>query len=242
MQTPPVIIFSSLRLQDVGNFTLLELLVDLDISIIMSIIYASDNIWENLAFYSALLISNINIIRGVDRRKLSSRSTHLLHNSLKAPFQVIGKVLGDYYNKVRLYSTNLTTHINPWFITGFVDAEGSFILKISKSLKYKAGWKVEPVFSIGLHQKDWRILEQIQTYWGGIGRINRTNNVVSLTISARKDLAIVLAHFGKYPLITQKKADFELFKLAFEIINQGEYSQSLAGIQSIINIRASLLI
>ena len=29
--------------------------------------------------------------------------------------------------------------IDPWFITGFVDAEGSFIIKMSKSLNYKKG-------------------------------------------------------------------------------------------------------
>lgn len=38
----------------------------------------------------------------------------------------------------------------------------------------------------------------------------------------------------------KKKADFELFKLAVEILNQGEYFKSLAGIQSIVNIRASM--
>ena len=200
--------------------------------------YILENSLVNLAVNNASLTGKNTIIGKVDRIK-GSRTTHLLHNSLKAPFQRICKVLGD--SKVRLYSTNLTSHLNPWFITGFADAEGSFILKISKSPKYKAGWKVEPVFSIGLHVKDLRILEQIQIYWGGtMGRISRTGDAVSLTVSSRKDLAIILDHFCKYPLITQKKADFELFKLAVEILNQQEYLKSLAGIQSIVNIRASL--
>lgn len=147
----------------------------------------------------------------------------------------------DNTTRVDLSVNNPSLHLNPWFITGFVDAEGSFILKIRKSPKYKAGWKVEPVFSIGLHKKDLRILEQIQIYWGGtIGRITRTDNAVSLTVSARKDIAVILSHFSKYPLITQKKADFELFKLAVEILNRGEYLESQAGIQSIVNIRASM--
>ena len=217
--------------------------------------YILENSLVDLAVNNASLTCK-NTIRGEVDRKKGNRTTHLLHNSLKAPFQRVCKVLGNS-NKVRLYSTNVTSHLNPLFITGFADAEGSFILKISKSPKYKAGWKVEPVFSIGLHVKDLRILEQIQIYWGGtMGRISRTGDAVSLTVSARKDLAIILAHFiffllkkrifltqkkrDKYPLITQKKADFELFKLAVEILNQQEYLKSLAGIQSIVNIRASL--
>jgi len=31
---------------------------------------------------------------------------------------------------------------------------------------------------------------------------------------------VILSHFSKYPLISQKKADFELFKLAVEILNR----------------------
>jgi hypothetical protein len=32
----------------------------------------------------------------------------------------------------KFYSTN-STNINPWFITGFSDAEGSFIISISRN-------------------------------------------------------------------------------------------------------------
>ena len=201
--------------------------------------YIFKNSLLDLTVNNASLIGK-SIIRGEVNLIKGSRTTHLLHNSLKAPLQRAYKVWGDS-NKVILYSTNLTSYINPLFITGFVDAEGSFILKITKSYKYKAGWKVEPVFSIGLHSKDLRILEQIQNYWGGtIGRINRTGDAVNFTVSGRKDLAIILDHFCKYPLITQKKADFELFKLAVETLNQREYLESLSVIQSIVNIRASL--
>ena len=70
--------------------------------------------------------------------------------------------------------------ISPYFITGFVDAEGSFMLKINKSDKYKAGWKIEPVFTIGLHKKDLSILKEIQAYWGGIGRIIKRGELIRL--------------------------------------------------------------
>lgn len=49
--------------------------------------------------------------------------------------------------------------LNPWFITGFVDAEGTFVIKVSKSPRSRAGWRVEAIFIIGLHQKDFPLLE-----------------------------------------------------------------------------------
>ena len=105
---------------------------------------------------------------------------------------------------VRPYSTsisdinNISTNDNtfntsPWFVTGFTDAEGSFITKISKSDKYRTGWKVEPLFSIGLHVKDKSILEAIQIYLGGIGVIMKLReDSVLFAVSSKKDLQVVL--------------------------------------------------
>jgi hypothetical protein len=39
------------------------------------------------------------------------------------------------------------TEINPWVLTGFIDAEGCFKINIKKSLTQKLGWCVEPKFN-----------------------------------------------------------------------------------------------
>ena len=57
-----------------------------------------------------------------------------------------------------------------WFITGFTDAEGCFLLNVGLCPRYKEyrlGWRVMLRFQISLHQKDKALLEQIQTYFGG---------------------------------------------------------------------------
>jgi hypothetical protein len=54
-----------------------------------------------------------------------------------------------------------------------------------------------------------------------------------------KDLQVVIDHLTRYPLITQKRADFELFKRIIEIKKSGCHT-TLTGLQGIINIRASL--
>ena len=49
----------------------------------------------------------------------------------------------------------------------------------------------------------------------------------------------IISHFDNYPLITQKKADFELFKRIILKMVKGEHL-SLKGLQEIVNLRASL--
>ena len=50
---------------------------------------------------------------------------------------------------------------------------------------------------------------------------------------------VILPHFDKYPLITQKRADYLLFKEAIKLIQNKEHSNP-AGLEKVINIKASL--
>ena len=50
---------------------------------------------------------------------------------------------------------------------------------------------------------------------------------------------MIIPHFDKYPLITQKRADFELFKTAFEIINHQEHL-TIEGLRKLVAIKTSL--
>ena len=55
--------------------------------------------------------------------------------------------------------------LNPYFISGFVDGEGSIMLVIRKDNKYSTGYLVQVVFQIELHKKDRALLELIQSTW-----------------------------------------------------------------------------
>jgi hypothetical protein len=50
---------------------------------------------------------------------------------------------------------------------------------------------------------------------------------------------LVLAHFEKYPLLTQKGADLELFKQTVEKMNRKEHLTT-EGLQEIVNLKASM--
>jgi hypothetical protein len=50
---------------------------------------------------------------------------------------------------------------------------------------------------------------------------------------------IIIPHFKKYPLLTQKAADFILFEQIVELISKGAHL-TMNGLQAIINLRASM--
>lgn len=155
--------------------------------------------------------------------------------------------LEDSFNtpsKDKEFNSSLRTQqaLNPWFVTGFTDAEGCFSISVIKDPRYKAGYRVEALFSISLHKKDVRILELIQAFFGGAGKINfeTKRDVVSYLLRSKKHLAnILLPHFDEFPLITQKRGDYILFKQAFELISNDAHL-TLDGLNKIVAIKAKL--
>jgi hypothetical protein len=93
-----------------------------------------------------------------------------------------------------------------------------------------------------LHKKDIALLELIQSSLLGVGNITKQNKyeMVDFRVTSLKDLInVIIPHFDKYPLITQKKADFELFKRVINLMNRREHLNA-DGLQEIVNIRASI--
>jgi len=129
--------------------------------------------------------------------------------------------------------------LNPYFVTGFTDAEGSFMVIIRKKPKSQLGWGIEAVFSIVLHLKDKAILELIQQFFGGRGNIYEGKDNVTYSVSSLKDLTWIIDHFDKYPLITQKKADFILWKQVIELMKNKEHF-TLKGLHKIVAIKAAI--
>lgn len=130
--------------------------------------------------------------------------------------------------------------LHPQFISGFMDGEACFGLNICENSNYKAGWHINPYLCIGLHTKDLPLLSSIQSFFGGIGGVSVNNNSAAYYVSSVKDLTnIIYSHFNKYPLLTQKKADFELLKSAIELISRKEHLTP-EGLQNIVNIKASM--
>jgi hypothetical protein len=137
---------------------------------------------------------------------------------------------------------NSNNNLNPWFLTGFTDGDGSFNIRVSKDPNGKLICKVQPVFTIGLHLKDLPLLELIQKYFGGVGRIyiREEDKTVYYNISSVKEIMkFVIPHFDKYSLVTQKQADFLLFKEIVNLMNNKEHLTD-SGLIKIISLKSSL--
>nr|YP_009517160.1 LAGLIDADG homing endonuclease [Blastosporella zonata]AYE93118.1 LAGLIDADG homing endonuclease [Blastosporella zonata] len=115
-------------------------------------------------------------------------------------------------------------------MTGFTDAESCFGLYLNKSTSNITGWSVVLVFKISLHEKDKNLLEEIQNYFG-VGKITKpASTSLSYRVRSSKDLQIIINHFDKYPLITNKLKDYKLYKLATDLLVKKEHL-SLEGIK-----------
>lgn len=55
--------------------------------------------------------------------------------------------------------------LNPFYVSGFSDAEGSFIVSIVERSYSKIGWGIGPAFKIELHLKDLPLLNRIQIFF-----------------------------------------------------------------------------
>lgn len=68
----------------------------------------------------------------------------------------------------------------------------------------------------------------------------KTRSAAVYQVQNVKDLKnVIIPHFNKYPLITQKKADFILFSLIIELILSNKHLE-IEGLNEIVNIRASM--
>jgi hypothetical protein len=143
----------------------------------------------------------------------------------------------NYISTIR----DLSAKLQPYWVTGFSDGEGSFSVRFTKNSQRKSGWRVSPVFAIELHVRDLKLLERIQAFFGvGIVTVRKTRNTAVYTVQSFNDLTdIIIPHFDKYPLISQKQADFLLFKSIVSLLNKKEQS-TLEGIKKILNYRASM--
>lgn len=97
------------------------------------------------------------------------------------------------------------------------------------------------VFAIHLHYKDLVLLKQIQSFFG-VGNITlyETKGTALFSVNSLRDITnVIIPHFDKYPLLSQKRADFKLFKSAVDIMNRREHLH-MAGLHKILSIRSSM--
>ena len=92
-----------------------------------------------------------------------------------------------------------------------------------------------------MHLRDILLITKVNDFFGGIGsiHINQPLKKVNYSVDSIQDLTKLIAHFENYPLLSQKRADFILFKEVI-ILMKNKYHLSNEGLNQIINIKASM--
>lgn len=130
--------------------------------------------------------------------------------------------------------------LNPMWVTGFTDAEGSFVISITKrpGTKYLS---VRALFEIGLNTKDLAILNEIKIFFG-VGQVTmrKSKSAASYTVNKINDLKnVIIPHFSKFPLQSQKRVDFEFWAQIVNLMAEKEHL-SESGLLKILSLKSAL--
>lgn len=113
------------------------------------------------------------------------------------------------------------------WLGGFVDAEGSFYIAISRSCAFR--------FQINLHKDDINVLYYIHKTLG-FGEVRSYRNFSSFTVTRLKDIALLLKIFDQYPLQGSKWLNYRYFSKAFDLyLNSDRGAETLKDILNIKN-------
>ena len=132
--------------------------------------------------------------------------------------------------------------LNPNWVTGFTDAEGCFMINITKRGTNKSEWQIRPCFQIKLYIKHKYLLLKIRSFFSEVGIIvtNYNYNFAVYAIHSLNDIRnIIIPHFKNYPLISQKYGDFIIVNNIVELMNKGEHLNK-KGIIKIITLKSVL--
>jgi hypothetical protein len=115
-----------------------------------------------------------------------------------------------------------------WYITGFVDGEGCFLVSFNERAKLKTGIEVRPSFSLAQNKRNLQVLKDIHTYFGcGAIRFSKRDQMYKYEVRSVSDLVTrIIPHFQKYPLRTNKAQDFEIFDRICHLIQQSRHLNS----------------
>ena len=121
----------------------------------------------------------------------------------------------------------LTENIpDPYWITGFVNGEGTFDVKISSS-KNKIGYAVQLRFRVPQHDRDTKLIKLLIQYFGpDCGVLEKHTKFPAVTLVIVKFSVIlekIIPFFEKYFLTGQKKYDFLDWCKISKIMSNGSH-------------------
>jgi len=122
-------------------------------------------------------------------------------------------------------------NLNPWYITGITDGDGTFNVKIVRNNTNKdsdSKWRIYLIYTIVAadNPANRNMLELIKSYWlslGCLGSITIFDGVLRLTFDSIKSAIIIQNHFNSFPLLTYKLVNFIIWSSILDILIAKEH-------------------
>jgi hypothetical protein len=113
------------------------------------------------------------------------------------------------------------------YISGYVDAEGSFSVIVNRNPSCKRGYQLVPEFHVSQNGDRAQVLRLIQQRFGGCGYIKRNgrrDRALVFVVRRRMDLLErVIPFFEHCPLLSTKHVDFEKFAEIVRAMQAGHH-------------------
>ena len=126
-----------------------------------------------------------------------------------------------------------------WYISGFVDGEGSFNVSLRKKSDYKVGW--QPVLSFNVSQKESTILALMKRHFGcGIIK-TRKDGLHSYDVTNPKAIQEkIIPFFTKFRFFsTNKKKNFSIFRKIVKLMAEKRHLEP-NGFRELLELREKL--
>lgn len=114
--------------------------------------------------------------------------------------------------------------IDPNYVTGMSDGEGNFYISIYADRRRNGQKQIRFYYKVSQRDHSVSMLNNLAQFFncGTVSIENRASRSMRFVVNNKNDIETkIIPHFTKYPLVTSKKFNFDSFKKAFDIFNNG---------------------
>lgn len=129
------------------------------------------------------------------------------------------------------------------WIVGFVDGEGCFIVSVHTNPTHKAGYQLQPAFTVAQHVHDVQVLYAIKDYFGcGYVRLPKEGNTVARLHVNKLDhlLTRVIPFFEQHKLKTKRGIEFQRFRRLCLMLQNKVHVSSKEGFEECLQLARNL--
>jgi hypothetical protein len=195
---------------------------------------------KQIGYGSVLKLKNKNSVRYVLRHSEGLKRVISLVNGKFLTDNKIDQLLKHKYNIkfniTILPPTKFNLNSNHW-LTGFTDADGSFVIHFAKSKTHKLRLSLRLEFKIT--QKNDKILKIIQQFLGGNLYFLNSEEIYYYNSSNFKTAKNVVAYFDKFQLNSSKLIKYLKWRKAYRIVQRKEHL-TLEGLNKIKKLQGNL--